>query len=404
MNTNSTPRLFAPFTSRGLTLKNRVMVSPMCQYRSEAGGPSDWHLVHLGQFAIGGAALVFHEETSTSPEGRKSYHCAGLYSDEHVGAYRRINDFIHAQGAACGIQLGHAGRKGSTAGAMTGFRPLNAADESRGEAPWQTMSASALPNDDSSPPPRPMSKSDIANCIDEWVLATRRSAQADFDLLEIHGAHGYLIHQFLSPVSNQRKDEYGGSLENRMRFALELTDAVRREWPDDRPLSFRVSCVDGGGGIWDINDTIELCKRLKTVGVDIIDCSSGGMRGETGMSLVPRVPGYHLPYSEAVKAAVDIPVIAVGLITEASQAEQILARGQGDIIAMARELMAQPGWPLQAARELGLDDPWQVQPPDYAHRLRRRDEVARFTLEDSANADDPVLKRLVSGSDRAAHE
>lgn len=394
----TTPRLFTPIQLRDLTLKNRIMVSPMCQYRSTDGGPCDWHLVHLGQFAIGGAGLVFHEETSVSPEGRKSYHCAGLYSDEHTQAYRRINDFIHEQGAACAIQLGHAGRKGSTAGAMSGFRSLIPDDAAGGEAPWETVSASALPNDDASPPPRPMTKADIADCLDEWRLATRRSAQADFDLLEIHGAHGYLIHQFLSPVSNQRTDEYGGSLENRMRFALELVEAVRSEWPDEKPLSFRVSSVDGGGGVWDINDTIVLCKELKELGVDVIDCSSGGMRGETGMSLVPRVPGYHLPYSEALKAAIPLPVIAVGLITEAAQAEQILANEQADIIAMARELMAQPGWPLLAARELGLEDPWSVQPPDYAHRLRRRDEVAKLTLTHDGNANDPILNRLINPS------
>lgn len=367
----------------------------MCQYRSVDGGPTDWHLVHLGQFAIGGAGLVFHEETAISPDARKTYHCAGLYTQEHVDSYRRINDFIHQQGSAAAMQLGHAGRKGSNAGAMHNWKPLDDDDAANGHAPWNCFSASAIENESGWPKPVPMSQTDINNCIDDWINATRLSAQADFDLLEIHGAHGYLIHQFLSPLSNQRTDKYGGSLENRMRFALEITEAVRAAWPCDKPLAFRISSVDGKGGVWNLDDTIALARELKALGVDVIDCSSGGMSGETGMSLVPRVPGYHLPYSEAVRNQVQIPTIAVGLITDPEQAEQILSTGQADIIAMARELMAQPGWPLKAAVELGLNDPWHVQPPDYAHRLRRREDIARLTIKEHGEGAHPLLEQLV---------
>lgn len=374
------------------------MVSPMCQYRSDDGGPNDWHLVHLGQFAIGGAGIVFHEETAVNREGRKTWQCAGLYDEEHVGAYSRINQFIHQQGATAALQLGHSGRKASNAGAMHDWRPLEESDKENGMPPWQSISASNIPNDKNWPAPRPMSKADINACIDDWVRATRMAAQADFDVLEIHGAHGYLIHQFLSPLSNCRSDEYGGSRENRMRFALEITEAVRAEWPASRPLFFRVSCVDGKGGVWNMDDTVQLAAALKNEGVDVIDCSSGGISGETAMSLVSRVPGYHVAFSERIRREVGIATIAVGLITEAPQAETILQNGQSDIIAMARELMAQPGWPVQAARQLGVDDPWRIHPDDYAHRLRRREQIAATTMAEMGDATDPAIRRLISGT------
>ncbi len=392
------PLLFEPLSIRGVDFKNRIMVSPMCQYRSVDGGPVDWHLVHLGQFAIGGAGIVFHEETATSREGRKTWYCAGLYDEAHVSAYKRINEFIAQQGAVAAIQLGHAGRKGSNAGAMYDWRPLDESDANQGTPPWQTLSSSDIPNEAHWPSPQPMSVAQINDCIDDWIRATQMSDRAEFDLLEIHGAHGYLIHQFLSPLSNRRTDRYGGSLENRMRFALEITEAVRHAWPDSKPLFFRMSCVDGLGGIWNMDDSVRLAIELKKIGVDVIDCSSGGISGTTSMKQVARVPGYHLAFSERIRREANIETVAVGLITEATQAENILLNEQADIVAMARELMVQPGWPLKAARQLGIEDPWCVQPADYAFRLRRRHELAELTLDELGDVADPALKRMVDGS------
>ncbi|MGB7298757.1 MAG: NADH:flavin oxidoreductase/NADH oxidase [Burkholderiaceae bacterium] len=395
--TEAAPKLFSPIQLRNVQVKNRIMVSPMCQYRSDdQGGPGDWHLVHLGQFAIGGAGLIFHEETAVSAEGRKTWHCAGLYHDEHTAAYRRINQFLHSHGATAAIQLGHSGRKGSNAGAMLDWRPLLETDAVNGTPPWQCYSASNIPHESGWPAPAPMTTAQITSCIDDWVIATRRAEDADFDILEIHAAHGYLIHQFLSPLSNQRTDQYGGSRSNRMRFALELCEAVRAAWPAHKPLFVRVSCVDGQGGVWNMDDTVALAIELKAVGVDVIDCSSGGIIGSTDMPRVIRTPGFHLPFASRVRTEADIPVIAVGMITEARQAENILQQEQADIIAMAHELMADPGWPLRAARRLGLSDPWAVQPPDYAFRLRRRAEQAQKLLEQQPGPVDPVLTRLVN--------
>lgn len=389
------PLLFEPLSIRDIRSKNRIMVSPMCQYRSVEGGPVDWHLVHLGQFAIGGAGIVFHEETAISRDGRKTWHCAGLYEAAHVEAYKRINQFIAQQGAVAAIQLGHAGRKGSNAGAMFDWRPLDASDAQHGMPPWQTLSSSDIANESHWPAPQPMTVAQINECIDDWVQATQMADAAEFDLLEIHGAHGYLIHQFLSPLANHRTDQYGGSLENRMRFALEITEAVRHAWPASKPLFFRMSCVDGLGGVWNLDDSVRLAIELKNIGVDVIDCSSGGISGNTDMKQLQRVPGYHLEFSNRIRREVGIETVAVGLITEAAQAESILVNGQADIVAMARELMAQPGWPLQAARQLSLEDPWATQPDDYAFRLRRRHEVAQLTLEQLGEDADPTLSRLV---------
>lgn len=380
------PALFSPFTLRDVTAKNRIMVSPMCQYRSDDGAPNDWHLVHLGQFAIGGAGIVFHEETAVSAEGRKTYHCAGLYDDAQALAYKRINAFLHDQGALAALQLGHSGRKASNAGALHDWRPLDGSDAAAGYPPWQGVSASNVAHEEGWPAPRAMTRAEIQNNIDAWVNATRLAVRADFDVLEIHGAHGYLIHQFLSPLANLRTDQYGGSRDNRMRFALEVTEAVRGAWPAERPLFFRVSCVDGKGGVWNMDDTVALAHELKRLNVDVVDCSSGGVSGETGMSLVPRVPGYHVEFAQRVRAETDLATVAVGLITEPEHAETILARGQADIIAMARELMLQPSWPVLAARALGVPDAWSVHPKDYAHRLRRREEIAKLNFASDGGA------------------
>lgn len=367
------PLLFTPFTMRGVTAKNRIVVSPMCQYHSVDGGPTDWQLMHLGRLAAGGSGIVFGEETAIEDRGRKSYDCAGIWDDRHVAEYRRITDFIREQNAVPAIQLGHAGRKASCHGAVENFRPLTDADAADGLSPWQGLAPSPLFEAERRHLPKEMDRDDIRAVLDAWREAVRRSEDAGYDFLEIHGAHGYLIHQFLSPCSNRRTDAYGGDLEGRMRFALEIAEVVRAAWPD-KPLSWRASCVDGEGGRWTLEDTVALSRALKERDIDMIDCSSGGVTGDSNMPLVPRVPGYQVGFSERIRREVDIPTIAVGLITEPRQAEEILQKGQADLVAMARELLVNAEWPVMAAQELGVDDPFGAMPLEYAHRLRQREK------------------------------
>lgn len=373
------PLLLQPISLRGIFARNRIVVSPMCQYRSESGGPTDWHLVSLGKYAIGGAGIVFTEETAVEERGRKTYECAGIYSDNHVAAYRRITDFIRGQGAIPAIQLGHAGRKASTDLPWKDFKPLDDSDAARGLKPWIGISASAIPAPRAgSATPIAMSVSDIRETIGVWRDAAVRSVDAGFDICEIHGAHGYLIHQFLSPLANQRNDAYGGDLKGRIRFALEIAEAVRGVWPQDRPLFFRCSATDGPGGRWTIDDTIVLSRELLQRGVDVITCSSGGIGGPINTEIVPRVPGYHVAFAERVRREAGIKTVAVGLITEARHAEQILSAGQADLIALARELLYNPHWPVHAAKELGIENYLDTLPGDLSWWLKRREEVRRL--------------------------
>ena len=367
------PLLFTPMTIRGVTTRNRIVVSPMCQYASEDGGPTDWQLMHLGWLAVGGPGIVFGEETAIEARGRKTYKCAGIYDDKHIAQYRRITDFIREQGAVPAIQLGHSGRKASCHTAVQDWKPLTDADAADGLAPWQGLAPSALGHVPRRFLPKAMDQDDIRTVLEALREAIRRSLDAGFDICEIHGAHGYLIHQFLSPVSNQRNDAYGGDLEGRMRFALEVAETARDAWPDDKPLFYRVSSVDGEGGQWSLDDTVALSRALKDRGIDLIDCSSGGITGDSEMPLVPRVPGYQVGFAERVKREVDIMTIAVGNITDAHQAEAILQEGKADLVALARELLWHSDWPAHAARELGLDDPFGQMPLEYAHRLRQRE-------------------------------
>lgn len=373
------PLLLQPIALRGIFARNRIVVSPMCQYQSKNGGPTDWHLVSLGKYAIGGAGIVFTEETAVEERGRKTYECAGIYSDDHIPAYRRVTDFIRSQGAIPAIQLGHAGRKASSDVPWNDFRPLDDSDAARGMKPWNGLSASAVaaPRAGSSIPIA-MSKSDIRDMIEVWREAALRSVDAGFDICEIHGAHGYLIHQFLSPLANQRNDTYGGDLNGRMRFALEIAEAVRAVWPQDRPLFFRCSATDGPGGHWTIDDTVVLSRELMQRGIDVITCSSGGIAGPINTEIVPRVPGYHVQYAERVRREVGIKSVAVGLITEARQAEQILNAGQADLIALAREFLYDPHWPVHAAKELGIENYLDVLPGNLSWWLKRREEVRRL--------------------------
>ncbi|ARP81692.1 NADH:flavin oxidoreductase / NADH oxidase [Bordetella genomosp. 8] len=374
------PLLFTPLTLRSVTLRNRIVASPMCQYHSVDGGPGAWQTINFGKFAVGGAALVFGEETAIEPHGRKTYQCAGLWNDEHVLAYRRINEFILEQGAVPAVQLGHSGGKGSCHGALQDFAPLTDASAEAGTPPWTCMVPSLR-----EPPPvwprmREMDASDIRRHLQDWKEAAARALDAGYQILEIHGAHGYIIHQFLSPLTNRRQDGYGGSRENRMRFALEVAETVRAAWPDHLPLFFRVSAVDGRGGIWDIDDTVALAAALRDRGVDVIDCSSGGLSGNTAMPVVRRVPGYQVPFAEAVRSQTGCPTMAVGLITEAEQAEAILRAGQADLIALARELIWNPNWPVHAAVRMMGQDAYRLLPPEQSMRLIRREVIAAMPL------------------------
>jgi 2,4-dienoyl-CoA reductase-like NADH-dependent reductase (Old Yellow Enzyme family) len=318
------------------------------------------------------------EETAVEERARKTYHCPGIYNDAQTKAWRRVTDFLRDQDALSAIQLGHAGRKVATKAPWEGFAPLTAEDAEAGEPPWQGLAPSPIPVKPGALVPREMDRDDIRQVIASHVEATRRSMDAGFDICEIHGAHGYIVQQFLSPITNKRTDGYGGDIQGRMRFALELIEAVRAAWPSDRPLFFRASCVDGKGGAWDIDDTVVLAKELKARGVDVIDCSSGGIDGPLTLAVVPRVPGYHVPYAERIRHEATIPTMAVGLITDAQQAEGYLAEGRCDLIALARELRWNPNWPVHAAQALRMGDPLDLLPPSYAWWLRRREEVRKL--------------------------
>jgi len=374
------PLLFTPFTVRGVTAKNRIVVSPMCQYHSEDGGPGDWQMMHLGRLAVGGAGIIFGEETGIEARGRKTYKCAGIWDDSHIPMYRRITDFIKKQNAVPAMQLGHAGRKASCHIATEDWRPLRDADADYGWAPWQGLAPSALDQLPRRYTPKAMDTDDIHAMLEAWREATRRSMDAGYDILEIHGAHGYLIHQFLSPVSNHRNDAYGGDRKGRMRFALEVTETVRAAWPDDKPLLFRVSSVDGEGGIWDLDDTIVLAKELKDRGVDMIDCSSGGISGDSEMPMVPRIEKFQAGFSERVRREAGIMTIAVGGITKALQAEDILQSGRADLVALAREFLWNADWAAHAAHELAVEDPFGEMPHEYAFRLRQREKQKEMPI------------------------
>jgi 2,4-dienoyl-CoA reductase-like NADH-dependent reductase (Old Yellow Enzyme family) len=346
-------RLFSPLALRSITFKNRIFVSPMCQYSSNDGLPTDWHLVHLGSRATGGAALVMVEATAVSPEGRISPSDSGLWSGRHAEAFKRIAAFIKAQDCIAGIQLAHAGRKASTDAPWRGGKALDAA-----AGGWQPIAPSALPFSENSPRPRAMAPSDIADVIDRFEAAADRALQAGFQVVELHMAHGYLLHEFLSPLSNTRTDQYGGSLENRMRLPLRVAERVRRRWPEDLPLFVRISCTDWVDNGWDLDESVQFCRRLKAIGIDLIDCSSAAL---VPHARIPVAPGFQVPFAEAVRRRADIATGAVGLITHPVQAEQILANQQADAVLLARGMLRDPYWPLHAACTLGENIAWPVQ-------------------------------------------
>ena len=344
--------LFSPITLRGLTLPNRVVVSPMCQYNSDNGSANDWHLMHLGSFSLGCAGLVICEMTDVTPIGRITPKCAGMWSDENEAALKRVHDFCRTYGVAkLGVQLAHAGRKGPTATPAAGGKPIL----SKEEGGWTPEAPSALPFDTGWPVPHAMTKDDIKRCIGEFVASTKRVERIGFDVIELHGAHGYLLHQFMSPLSNRRTDEYGGSLENRIRFPLEVFRAVRAAWPQQKPLGIRVSATDWVDGGWTLDETLVLARELKKLGCDYIDVSTGGLDPR---QKIPLAPGFQVPFADKVKRETGIPTMTVGLIAGYRQAEDILAAGKSDFICIARGAMWDPRWAWHAAEELGAETPY----------------------------------------------
>lgn len=343
--------LLQPFNLGGLSLRNRIVVSPMCQYSAVDGMPDDWHLVHLGARAVGGAGLVFTEAAAVSPEGRISPADAGIWSDAQAQAWKRIVDFLHARGAAAGVQLAHAGRKASTEAPWDGGKPLR-----DGEGGWTTLAPSAVPFAEDDPVPQAMDTAGITKVVDDFREAARRSAEAGMDVIEIHAAHGYLLHQFLSPLSNRRDDAYGGSLENRARLLREVVAAVRETWPAPKSLWVRVSATDWVSGGWDIDECVQLACWLKSDGVDVIDVSSGGSVPHAD---IPVEPGYQVPFAARIRREAEVPTAAVGLITGPVQAQEILDRGDADLVLLAREMLRDPYFPRRAAQALQAN----IEPP-----------------------------------------
>ena len=346
-------KLFSPFSIRSVELKNRIVVSPMCEYSSVDGFANDWHLVHLGSRAVGGAGLIITEATAVSPEGRISAEDLGLWKNAHIEKLKNIVSFIHQHGAVAGVQLAHAGRKASHAAPWKGSQQLKKTDGG-----WQTLAPSAIPFMPDEETPEALTAEGIQKVVADFKAAAERALKVGFKVIEIHGAHGYLVHEFLSPLSNQRTDAYGGSFENRTRLLLEIVEAIRSVWPATLPLFVRLSCTDWAEGGWNEHDSVKLVGILKEKGVDVIDCSTGGLI--PGIK-IPLVPGYQVPFAEKLKKEAGIATGAVGLITTAVQAEEILQQGSADLIVMARELLRDPYFPLHAARELGVDIPWPVQ-------------------------------------------
>lgn len=347
------PKLFEPLALRGVTLKNRIVVSPMCQYSAVDGFANDWHLVHLGSRAVGGAALIIQEATAVSPEGRISPEDLGIWKDEHLPMLQRINEFIVAQGSVPGVQLAHAGRKASTFSPFTGSGEVPASNGG-----WPAVGPSAVAFTDNYPTPEALDAAGIQKVIADFRAAAGRALAAGFLVVELHAAHGYLLHEFLSPLSNHRTDEYGGSFENRIRLLLEVVAATREVWPEELPLFVRISATDWTEGGWNADESAQLSAMLKTRGVDLIDVSTGG---NVPSAPIPVGPGYQVQFAERIKAETGILTGAVGLITTPAEAERIVADGQADLVLLAREFLREPYFPLFAAHELGAEIAWPAQ-------------------------------------------
>jgi 2,4-dienoyl-CoA reductase-like NADH-dependent reductase (Old Yellow Enzyme family) len=379
--------LFNPYRLRDVTFSNRIVISPMQMYKAAQDGvATDWHFQHLAKYAVGGAGTVMTEALIVDPIGRNTYGDLGIWSDEHIAPLRRIADFLKQQGVVAAAQLHHAGPKSSRQRPWEGLGPLGAAEAAMGEPPWQPVSSTDASSVEGWHRPRAMSVAEIHALVAAYGAGARRTIEAGFEVIDIHAAHGYLIHSFLSPVANHRNDEYGGDLQGRMRLALEIASSVRANMPDGMPLFFRISCVDWRKDLdsrtdgWTIEDSFVLAKELAARGVDLIDCSSGGIRAENSiMDFKKRRTklkrGHQVPYAEAIRREVDIPTMAVGVILDGPQAEAILQAGQADLIAIGREALMDPHWGLHAAQSLGVDPDWDKWPPSYGWWLQLRDEI-----------------------------
>jgi len=382
----SEPLLFTPITIRDVTFKNRVIIAPMATYSAVDGIAQDFHFAHWGRLVLGGASCVFVEATAVTDQGRITNGDLGIWSAAHVAPLRRIAEFMKAQKVVPGIQLAHAGRKGSMQRPWFGNGPLTPEDFARGEKKWDTVAPTAEPMAEGHIVPRQLSVSDLARLKGHWVDAAKRALEAGFEVLEIHNAHGYLMHQFLSPLSNKRDDAYGGDFAGRTRFPLEVAEALRATWPQDKPVFLRVSAVDGIEGCWTMDDTVAYANELKARGIDVIDCSSGGLFGSATAARVKRSWGFQVPYAERVRREAGIKSMAVGLIVEPRFAEEILQKGQADLIAIAREALVNPCWPQMAEIALGrkafdaMDD-WPVQ---YGWWLKHRERSMEQIRADEA--------------------
>ena len=380
---NKNAKLFSPLKLRNFTLPNRVVLSPLCMYSANSGVASNWQFAHLSTFARGGVGLVFAEATAVEPKGRITPRCLGIWTDEQVEALKPTTEFITSMGSVPGIQIAHAGRKASASPPWDGGKPLKVGDSTWGDPSWEVMGPSAVPLADGWQTPQAMSEDDISTTINNFASSADRAVEAGFKVLEIHGAHGYLIHSFLSPLSNQRNDAYGGDLNGRMRFALEVAEAVRGSWPDDLPLFFRISAVDNNG--WSIEDSVVLATELKSRGVDVIDCSAGGISGAPAFrakddgspvkNSSDRPLGFQVPYASQIRKSSDVATMAVGRIIGAQQAEKILIENSADLIGIGRELMYNPFWTLHAAEQLKSEGALEGWPDQYRWAITRRADL-----------------------------
>jgi len=366
------PLLFTPFKMRGVTAPNRCVVSPMVQFRATDGLVNDFHLVHLGKFALGRFGTVFTENCAVEPRGRVTQGDLGLWDDGQIASHKRLTDFIRGEGVLSATQITHSGRKGSTA--RTFDRRGQFGPEGAGWKKWEVVGPTDLAAAEGWMKPRALSVDEIEELVGKFAAAAKRADAAGYDVLEVHGAHGYLLAQFLSPISNTRNDQYGGDRAGRMRFPLDVARAVRQAWPENKPLFVRVSAVDGGGG-WDVDDTVAFAQALKAIGVDVIDCSSGGIAGAATAAGVKRGLGFQVPFASAVKKQADISTMAVGLILDGPQAEAILQSGDADLIAIGRQALYEPFWALHAAQALGCDPDFDMWTPEYGWWLEKREHT-----------------------------
>jgi len=366
------PALFSSFEIKSKILRNRVVLSPMCQYKAANGIMSDWHFQHYSRFAFSGLGAAFIEATGVSSQGRITHGCTGIWSDHHIQGLSRIVNIFKEYNCISGIQLAHAGRKASFLRPWDGASPITS--DAVKETAWETIGPSAIPINNSSPVPKEMTVEDINNLKDDFKKAAQRANKSGFDMVEIHGAHGYLLHSFFSPISNKRNDAYGGNFENRIRLSLEITKEVKSVWPENKPIFFRLSSVDGADGGATLEENVKLAKALKDVGVDVVDCSSGGIGGSPVLTKSKIIPGFQVPYSEKIKNEANISSMAVGAIIDANQANEIILNKRADLVALGRELLADPQWVYKAATYFNLENAKSYLPDSYSFYLSRRDE------------------------------